>query len=82
MGILRCSRPDCDNIMCDTNIPNIGYVCYECKKEFRILASTKPHLTGESNLLSALAIFMSTPKITTYVSNGGEIDNLFSKYSR
>jgi hypothetical protein len=34
MGVLSCSRRGCKNIMCDIYIPEIGYVCYECRKEF------------------------------------------------
>lgn len=34
MGVMSCSRKNCTNIMCDTYISNIGYICDECKHEF------------------------------------------------
>ena len=34
MGVKSCSRKNCENIMCDTYIDNIGYICDECQKEF------------------------------------------------
>ena len=35
MGVMSCSRTDCDNIMCDTYVEDIGYICSDCKSEFR-----------------------------------------------
>lgn len=34
MGVMSCSRRDCENIMCDTYIDTIGYICGDCKREF------------------------------------------------
>lgn len=39
MGVMSCSKRGCDNIMCDTYVLNVGYVCYECREDF------KKHLT-------------------------------------
>ena len=36
MGVRSCSRNKCTNIMCDTYIPNVGYICDECKHEFML----------------------------------------------
>ena len=33
MGVLRCSRGDCDNIMCDRISDEYGYICDECFDE-------------------------------------------------
>lgn len=35
MGVMQCHRKDCENIMCDLYIEDIGYVCYECQSEFK-----------------------------------------------
>lgn len=35
MGVMRCNRTNCENVMCDTYVPNVGYVCNECQKEFK-----------------------------------------------
>lgn len=31
---MSCSISDCDNIMCDTYVDEIGYMCSECKQRF------------------------------------------------
>ncbi len=33
MSVLQCSRKNCENVMCDDYIPNIGYICSECLSE-------------------------------------------------
>ncbi len=35
MGVMSCSRDSCPNIMCDTYVYEIGYVCNECQHEFK-----------------------------------------------
>ena len=35
MGVMSCHRRDCENIMCDTYVQGAGYICWECKKEFK-----------------------------------------------
>ena len=39
MGVLRCSRGNCENIMCDRYSTRYGYICYDCFEE---LCSTSP----------------------------------------
>lgn len=60
MGVMGCYRENCENIMCDTYIAGVGYVCYECKDEFR-------EVMGEGSLEerqidNELKKFMNTPK--------------------
>lgn len=57
MGVMSCYRKNCDNIMCDIYITDIGYICYDCQKEF----GEKKYKT-ETKLLKALKEFMSTRK--------------------
>ena len=33
MGVLVCSRSDCENVMCDRYSPAYGYLCDECFAE-------------------------------------------------
>ena len=33
MGVLRCSRKGCDNIMCSRYSVRYGYICNECFEE-------------------------------------------------
>lgn len=54
---MPCYRKDCDNIMCDVYINDIGYICYDCQQEF----GEKKYKT-EKKLLKALKEFMDTPK--------------------
>lgn len=35
MSVLECSRHECENIMCSTYFSGIGYLCDECKEEFK-----------------------------------------------
>lgn len=51
MGVMSCSRANCDNVMCDYHSGTFGYICYSCKDE---LIDTRGTVTiGE---------FMRTPK--------------------
>lgn len=40
MGVLSCFRLDCENIMCDDLIFDIGYICKDCQEEFRNYVAT------------------------------------------
>lgn len=33
MGVLRCDRVGCQNIMCDRYSPDHGYICNDCFEE-------------------------------------------------
>ena len=35
MGVMSCSRKDCENIMCRTHVDGVGYICDECESEFK-----------------------------------------------
>lgn len=54
-----CDRKNCENIMCDNHIPNIGYMCYECEAEF--VKNFSGNLT-ERAIKSALTTFMFSKK--------------------
>lgn len=65
MGVMSCCRKHCDGIMCDTYVPSVGYVCYECKEEFKkYLQQQNRDLTyfTTEKLTEKLEKFMSTPK--------------------
>lgn len=63
MSVLACGRRGCDNIMCDTYINGIGYICESCKDDFRKYVvrsgACNPHST---EIYSMLYDFMDTPK--------------------
>jgi hypothetical protein len=33
MGVMKCARNGCENIMCDRRIPSVGPICDECWSE-------------------------------------------------
>lgn len=35
MSVLACSRNGCDNIMCDLQSYDYGYICYDCYAELK-----------------------------------------------
>ena len=35
MGVMSCNRKSCENIMCDTYISQVGYICNDCQSEFQ-----------------------------------------------
>jgi len=35
MGVMSCHNQECTNIMCDTYIQGIGYICNDCQSSFK-----------------------------------------------
>ncbi len=63
MGVMSCHRKHCSEIMCDTYIDGIGYICHDCKVEFKthyLLGFVK--LTTKNQFFQALVGFMETTK--------------------
>ena len=82
MGVMTCSRTNCGNIMCDTHISGIGYVCYECQTEFKKhLDSNDVEAKTESQIHKELQKFMVTDKDADH---HGEIsvDDFFRRNTR
>ncbi len=83
MGVLACSRSGCSNIMCDIYIPEIGYICHECKKQFREYMLNKPHkvIFTEENIRESLREFIdNVPIRETLYGAASLIDDFFKKY--
>jgi hypothetical protein len=59
MGVMNCSRKGCDNIMCDTYVSEVGYICNECKQEFE---NKYPGFESKRKLLKKLEKFMNEEK--------------------
>jgi len=55
MGVMSCGRSGCSNIMCDTYIDGVGYLCNECLDELENTHGTKVSL-------SVIEEFMQTDK--------------------
>jgi hypothetical protein len=84
MGVMSCHRKGCNNIMCDTYIPQIGYVCRECQEEFKILLQTRGfNNPTEDDIYMELVSFMEKEKLFNYSYDQDEsIDNFFNKHTR
>lgn len=79
---MACDRKRCEKIMCETYISSVGYICYECKDEFKdYLESTGKTDLREGELLRAIEEFMNTEKGH---HKGGimDVDSFFQKYTR
>ena len=84
MGVMTCSRNGCSNIMFDTYISKVGYVCLDCQEEFKkYLEIEKIEVKTESQIESALEKFMDTDQ-GTYNKEDKEIgiDEFFRQYTR
>jgi hypothetical protein len=78
MGVMSCVRNGCDNIMCDTYIDGIGYVCYDCQKEFKKEYGDDSEYSF-NQIHYALERFVNTKKRD--VKNGnGTISDFFNAY--
>jgi len=82
MGVLPCSRKDCENIMCDTYVHGIWYVCNECKKEFEeYMFSVGKEEISEGEIRRELRGFMETTK-SDFNTNKVFISNFFDQYTK
>lgn len=80
MGVLPCSRKDCDNIMCDNYVPDVGYVCWECRKEFtEYLEKESLNPTTELQIKRELEKFMATSKDAYKDGATMSVDDFFDK---
>jgi hypothetical protein len=80
MGVMSCSRKNCDNIMCDTYVQSIGYVCSDCKSEFKeYLKKSGLNPTTEGQIVKELQAFIFTPKNIYTDDVEISIDNFFNK---
>lgn len=81
MGVKECSRKNCDQIMCETYISDIGYVCYECKQEFKeYLESNGIEELPEGEMLRQLKSFMKTSKDEFTQGEVIDVDDFFRRY--
>ena len=78
MGVLACDRRGCDNIMCDTYIPTVGYICNECKEEF---IGTTEHTMTDAGIMYALTVFMDQYK-NPYERDVEGLRQFFDKFTR
>lgn len=84
MGVMSCSRRCCNNIMCDTYIQSIGYVCNDCQKEFEEwlddFETTYPKT--ENEIVKFLKVFMETERSGYDKKNTISIGEFFRQNTR
>lgn len=70
MGVMPCARKNCENVMCDHCVDNIGYICNECitefKEEMRVIDGGVDIETSPERIKGFLENFMETKKKKTY----------------
>ena len=85
MGVMTCRRSSCDNIMCNTYITDIGYICTECQSEFKEYLTHKGfdiESIPEGIIRRELIAFMGTDKGHYLVGNSTTVDDFFDDYTR
>lgn len=82
MGVMTCSRRGCSNIMCDTHISGVGYVCRDCQGEFEDYLTIERIPAGTENQIhNALEKFMETRKGDFVKSEQISVSDYFRKHS-
>jgi hypothetical protein len=83
MGVRSCFRPKCENILCDTYIDSVGYICYECEKEFKEhIDKLEDKPNTEYSILIKLKKFMDTEKNTFTEGKEMDVNEFFQSYKR
>ena len=73
MGVMSCHRKNCDNIMCNTYVYSVGYICGSCQTEFKeYIEKNNINVITELQITKELKIFMDTSK--DVYSDGNKID--------
>jgi hypothetical protein len=78
MGVMACSRNSCENIMCDTYIVDIGYLCYSCQTEFKLFLNVKRYNpVNQYEIKKYLEEFIET-EATKYDDKEMSVDEFFN----
>lgn len=81
MGILRCVRKNCGNIMCDVYVASIDYICDECVKEFKQLQDDNG-IKFEAEIKLELERFIPTDKNAFPLGDEISLDEFFDRNTR
>lgn len=81
--VMSCSRSACENIMCDTYVNGIGYVCNDCQKEFKqYLNKEGIEATTETEIHTSLEVFMETTSFYYPQRIEMNVDEFFKSYTQ
>jgi hypothetical protein len=81
MGVLACSRKGCDNIMCNYYVPSIGYICCQCKEDFKKFLYLFPPTTTQDEVVERLKLFVET-KGETKTFHLIDLEKFFEEHER
>lgn len=70
---MSCSRKGCYEVGCQTYVPEVGYICSDCRNEFEESVGNE-ELTV-SRMITKLEIFLSQRKETVKLVNVQEFFN-------
>ena len=77
---MSCSKRDCENIMCDTYVDGVGYVCWECKDMFKQWMSTSE--THPGRIKQEFEAFMNEHKSDfSFYDASFLVDEFFEQYT-
>jgi len=80
MGVMACDRKGCSNILCDTYVSSVGYVCGSCKYEFKEWLETRnSYPSTEKEINDELKIFMATDVDSFKDSPKMSVDEFFKE---
>jgi hypothetical protein len=80
MGVLTCVRDGCNNIMCDTYVLAVGYICNDCKEEFKsYLYKNSIQVNSDDQIERALKEFMNTYKENETHIDHNVVDDFFRR---
>lgn len=80
MGVMSCHRKDCENVMCDTYIQQVGHICWECQSEFEEKYGQRKLSKGK--LIKKLIKFMESPSAIEGSSDVVEVSEFFRSHTK
>lgn len=83
MSVLSCARRGCDEVMCQTYVPDVGYICRDCQKEFKGYVGSRKDVFPDSpmSIEVALKSFMETYKGDFHIREI-DVESFFRSYDR
>lgn len=76
---MSCNRIGCSNIMCDTYIETIGYLCASCQDEFKVyLERENIEVSNENDIKCALDTFINIYKDRYTKVKDMSVDDFFN----
>lgn len=83
MSVGLCNGECCKNSMRETFVPEIGFICFECKEEFKEYLEQyhNDEILTSYKMITHLKRFMNTVKKTFSKSEETTVDDFFGKYT-